>query len=401
MDKKMIKYVGVLVGLVILLIIVLLIKNSVTGGNKYTTEQLEVKLVEAAKKYVEDKKKNNQDILPDAPGGTPLELSDAVLVNNGYIDNLSDIVKGDLTCHGRVYIWNAGNGNYDYVPELTCGNYTTVRLVDKVIQDNDYGVTYGSGLYQRINGNFVTEDRYLNSSGDNFEYVFRGDVVNNYVKIDENLFRIVSIDNEDNMLLILVGSSRKSYTWDEKFNSDVGKYQGINIYEENGLESNAYKLAREFYDETLDMMNKEKISKKLKHLIVPMDLCIGKRSTTDSSMDGSTECATVLEGEYVGMLPAYYYMSASLDSECDSIASKNCGNYNYLSSFDDYWWLVTANSENTNEAYSVSKKFASSNFCSYKSVIRPIIKIGSRVLYKEGNGTLEEPYQINYFTDEE
>ena len=399
MDKQMIKYVGILVGIIFLLIIVLLIKNSMTGGKKYTNEELEEKLVEAAKKYVEDKKKNNQDILPDAPGGTPLELDEALLVNNDYIKELSSISKGNVTCNGRVYVWNAGNGNYDYVPELTCGPYTTVKLVEQVIVDNDYGVTYGSGLYQRKNGAFVTEDRNLDGNGENFEYVFRGDDVNNYVQIDENLFRIVSIDSEDNMLLILVGSSRKSYTWDEKFNSETNKYQGVNIYEENGLESNAYKLAREFYDGTLDMLNKEKISKKLNHLIVPMDLCIGKRSSTDSSIDGSTECKTVLEGEYVGLLPAYYYMSASLDSECTSIASKNCGNYNYLSSFDDYWWLVTANSENSNEAYSVSKKFAASNFCSYKSVIRPIIKIGSRVLYQEGNGTLETPYKIKYFNE--
>ena len=402
MDQKLMKYIIILVGIIVALIIVMLLVNFVTGGRKYEPEDLEAKIVAAAKKYVEDKKKANQDVLPDAPGGTPLELGDDLLVNNGYIDELSDLVKGDdVICHGRVYVWNAGNGNYDYVPEIICGTYTTKRLVDKVIEDGDYGITYGSGLYVRKNGEFVTDDRYLDGNGENFEYVFRGDEVNNYVKIDDNIFRIVAIDDQDNMLLILELSSRKSFVWDEKFNSDTGKNQGINMYEENGLESNAYKLVREYYDGTLELINKEKKSKKINHLLVPMDLCSGKRSINDSSKDGSTECKTKLEGEYVGLLPAYYYMSASLDSGCDSITSKNCGNYNYLSGFDDYWWLLTANADNTSEAYAVARKFVSTNFCSFKSVIRPIMKIGSRVLYKEGKGTIEEPYEIKYFTDDD
>lgn len=400
MDKQLVKYVGILVGLVVLLMIFLLLKNSFTGGTKYTNDKIEEKLVAAAKKYVNDKAKNGQDILPDAPG-TSYSIAASILVNEGYIKDLSSLSKENVTCNGDVVIWNAGNGNYDYVPELTCGNYTTEKLVERVVKDNDYGVTYGSGLYQRIDGVFITNDGELGKQSENFEYVFRGDDVNNFVKIDDNIWRIVAIDRDDNMLLILENNSQKSYTWDDKYNDEIKKYQGINTYEENGLESNAYKVVREFYDGTITLMNREKLSKKLKHILVPMTLCIGKRSLTDTTTDGSAECATILEDEYVGLLPAYYYMSASLDSGCTSITSKNCGNYNYLSSFDDYWWLLTANSENTNEAYAISKKSAVSNLCSYKSVIRPIVKVGSRLIYNEGNGSRDNPYTIKYFSDED
>ena len=399
MDKKMIKYVAILVGLIVLTILFLLITNSIKGGVKYSYEDIETKLVTAAKKYVENKKKNNINVLPDAEGDS-FTLSANTLINEDYLDDLSSYAKDDVVCNGSVEIFNAGNNNYDYVPNLICGNVyrTSVKLAEKVVEDNDSGVTQGSGLYQRVNGKFVTDYSDLTGGGsDSFEYVFRGDDVNNYVKIDDNLWRIVAIDDSDNVLLIFNSHSQRAMAWDEKYNEDVNKYHGINTYESNGLESNAFKSVNEFYGETVVLRDREVYSPKTKYLITPMDLCIGKRSPDDSDLSGKSECSVILENQKMGLLPAYYYMSASLDSGCTSVVSKNCGNYNYLSQFDDYWWLLTANSENTNEAYTVSKKYVESSLCNYKADIRPIIKLGSRVLYSDGNGTLSNPYTVKYY----
>ena len=399
MDKKMLKYVAILIGLIIVTILFLLITNSIKGGVKYSYSDIEVKMVSAAKKYVENKKKNNIDILPSAVGDS-FNLPTSTLINEGYLNDLSSYAKDDVTCNGNVEIFNAGNGNFDYVPSLICGNAykTGIKLAEQVVADNDSGVTEGSGLYQRVNGKFVTDYSDLTGGGsDSFEYVFRGDDVNNYVKIDNNLWRIVAIDDSDNLLLILNAHSQRAYPWDEKFNEDVKKYQGVNTYELNGLESNAYKVAQEFYGETMVLQDREEYSAKTKYLMTPMDLCAGKRSTTDSDFSGKSECSYILENEMIGLLPAYYYMSASLDPNCVNIVSKSCGNYNYLSQFDDYWWLLTANSENTNEAYTVSKKYVESSLCNYRADIRPIIKIGARAIYSEGNGTFDNPYQVKYF----
>ena len=144
-------------------------------------------------------------------------------------------------------------------------------------------------------------------------------------------------------------------------------------------------------------MNKEQYSSKTKYLISPMNLCVGMRDTKDKDISGKTECSKILENQYTGLLPAYYYMSASLDDSCVSIVSRNCGNYNYLSQFDDYWWLLTANAETTNEAYNVSRKAVSSNLCSAKSNIRPTIMLGSRALYESGIGTKTDPYVVKFF----
>ena len=400
MDQKLIKYVGFFVVGLIIIVILLMIFNSATGRTSYTYDKIETKLVNAAKKYVADKKKQNIDVLPESPLSDPYYLSADVLVNEGYIDNLSDYAKDETTCVGGVSIYNAGDGNYDYIPDLTCGTYYEVRkLVDKVLEDNDNGITHGSGLYLRVDGKFITDDSELNINSEDFEYVFRGDEVNNYVKIDDNLWRIVSINNNNDMLLIYNEHSQRAIAWDEKYNEVENKYQGVNTFESNGLESTAYKAIKDFYNGTLVLKDREKYSEKTKYLTVPMNLCVGKRSQEDKDFSGKIECQVVIEDQMVGLLPAYYYMSASLDSGCTTITSKSCGNFNYLSQFDDFWWLMTANSENTNEAYTVSKKYAEASLCNYKADIRPTIMLGSRAVYLDGDGTLNNPYLIKFYNE--
>lgn len=400
MDKQMIKYVGILVGLILLLVVYLLLQNAIKGGTKYSYPDIEKKMVAAAKKYVQDKKKNNIDVLPDV-AGERFSLSSQELVNAGYLNELASYAKDEVVCYGNVDIYNAGNGNFDYAPELNCGDkYETKKLVDVVTGNGENIVTSGSGLYQRVDGKFITDYQDLNGgNSDDFEYVFRGDSVNNYVKIDDNIWRIVAIDAENNMLLIYDAHSQRATAWDEKYNEEEKKYQGVNTYESNGLQSNAYKSVQEFYNGTMILRDREKYSDKTKYYITPMNLCIGKRSTTDSDISGKLECQVVLNDQLIGLLPAYYYMSASLDSSCDAITSKSCGNYNYLSSFDDYWWLLTANSENTNEAYTVSKKYVEASLCNYKADIRPMIKVGSRLVYSDGDGTKDNPYQVKFFNE--
>lgn len=395
MDKKMYKYIAILVGLILLTVIVLWISSLFTGGAKYSYDKIEEKLVNATKKYVED----HPAVLPLTPG-TSTTISSTVLVSNNYIKDLSSYAKDDVSCNGSVEVYFTEDGHYNYVPDFNCGNkYVTVRLSEQVIKDNDYGVVEGSGLYVRRDGEFVEDEEDLGggSDYDSFEYVFRGDEVDNFVKIDDNYWRIVAINDNDDMLLIFVGSVQKSSAWDDRYNEDVNKNQGVNIYEQNGIKSRAMQAVESFYKGEVILMNKEEYSPKTRYLVVPMNLCVGKRDKIDTDISGKVECETVLEEQYAGLLPAYYYMSASLDEGCTTITSKSCGNYNYLSQFDDYWWLLTANSENTNEAYSVARSYVQSNNCSYKSNIRPTIMLGSRAVYESGTGSEADPYTLRFY----
>lgn len=396
MDKKMYKYVAILLVLIILCVVFVWISNLLTGGVKLTYEDLESKLLAATKDYIED----YPGVLPST-SNTSTTISSTTLVNGGYINDLSSyLTDSTVVCNGSVEIYLSNTDNYNYVPDLHCGSkYESIKLYDKVAADNEYGVVSGSGLYQRVNGKFVLEEEELSNSdsSDTFEYVFRGDEVNNFVKIDDNYWRIVAIDGNNDMLLIYNNHIQKTSSWDDRYNEEVDKSQGVNFYEHNGIKSRVMESVESFYNEEAILENKEVYSTKTKYLVSPLNLCVGKRSTTSTDISGSIECSTVLEEQYIGLLPAYYYMSASLDDNCDTIESKNCGNYNYLSQFDDYWWLLTANSENTNEAYNVTQSYVQSSLCSYKSNIRPVILLGSRAVYESGSGTEADPYTVKFY----
>lgn len=397
MDKKMIKYICILVGLLIAVFFVMWLSSQLSGkgsSKKYTYSDVEDKIVSAAKKYVDD----NPGILPTAIGTSTI-LSTSALIDKGYLNELSSYIKDEVSCNGSVEIYAADNNVYNYIPELICGTkYETTKLVDKVLTDNNYGEVQGPGLYLRVDGKFVDDynDLIVNVGIDDFEYIFRGDSVNNYVKIDENVWRIVSIDSYNNMLMIFNNHAQKVSAWDDRYNSDYNKNQGINNYSLNKVDSRIKTVVDEFYAGKIPLEDRVEYSDKTKYLTTAMDLCIGKRSSTSSDLNGTEECSVILEDQKVGLLPAYYYMSASLDPGCNSIVSKNCGNFNYLSDFDDYWWLLTANSDNTNEAYAVSKMYAESALCSNKTSVKPIIKIGSRAIYESGNGSMEDPYVIKF-----
>ncbi|MBO5375726.1 MAG: hypothetical protein J6A52_02635 [Bacilli bacterium] len=396
MDKSMYKYVGILVGMIALIVILLLLKNLVSGGVKLSYEEIEEKLVTATMDYIEE----FPGALPSTSDST-ITISSATLINAGYIKDLSSYVgKENIICNGSVDIYLANDSYYNYVPSLYCGSaYETTKLYNKVLIDNEFGVVSGSGLYQRVDGEFILDEQDLSnpSSTESFEYVFRGEEVNNYVLIDDNYWRIVAITDSNDMILIYVGHTKKTLPWDDRFNSEVGKTQGINEYEQNGLKSRAMEAVESFYKGEISLFNNEKYSSKTNYLISPMNLCVGKRSTTETDISGAIECKKILENQYVGLLPAYYYMSASLDDECTTISSKNCGNHNYLSQFEDYWWLLTTNSETTNEAYNVAKKYVESALCSSKSNVRPMITLGSRAIYEKGNGTEADPYVVKFY----
>ena len=129
-------------------------------------------------------------------------------------------------------------------------------------------------------------------------------------------------------------------------------------------------------------------------------MSIGKRKATDKDSSGKIECSQRLDGQYVGLLPAYYYMNASVDENCDTITSRSCGNDNYLSSFNDYWWLLTANQEASNEAYQVFKTYARSELCIAKTNVKPTVLLGNRVLWESGDGSSNNPYTIKFYADE-
>ena len=280
--------------------------------------------------------------------------------------------KDGVTCTGSVSV-QMEDDEYIYNPILSCGDkYTSVSLSSKVVSNNEI-VTSGDGLYFR--------------SG---EYVFRGENVNNYVQLDNTIWRIVKINNKDEVVLINQDGVGYGSVWDNRYNENKKYDAGINNYSVSRINdylADIYKGSNK--DESLNILSKKDKSK-----LVSYDLCIGKRSSKSEDKGNNDECKQTLKGQKMGLLTVSDYLYASVDPNCKSIESMSCKNYNYLAIRKE-WWLGTANSDNTYAAYAVKSGGAvkSVDAANY-ALVRPVIHLDSNVFFKSGKGTLEKPYKV-------
>lgn len=347
-----------LLGIVALIIVIIVFSSF--KGEKLTYEQLENKMKYAAISYYE----TNKDKLPS--DGNSVTLQYNTLVEAEEIKAIDKYTTS--SCTGRVIIKNTNN-NYSYTPYLDCGSdYKTIEFYNKILSDNEI-VTNDSGLY--VNGS---------------SKVFRGENVNNFVKIGDKMWRIVRIDDDNSVKLILYSDSIRT-TFDNRYNAEKGYSIGKNIYSFSRLK------------ETIDEVYNEDafLNSDIKGKLVSKPLCVGARNSDDSANDGSTECSETLEGQYIGALSLYEYIYASLDSKCNSAKTKECQNYNYLAKteYNISWWLITPAKENTYQSYYVSS-YGSIDVgnCSINLNARPTIYLSTDIMYSSGTGTLEDPYII-------
>ena len=308
LNKKLITYLVIAVGGLILLFIVLGIISSLRG-KRMSFDKVEQQMQDAAKAYYKDRVSE----LPGNNGGQvevdALTLKDRETVQSGQpssrlwvkacgilrqsvswvertkkwqvIKDLSKITKKGAVCTGKVVVEKNGD-YYLYTPYLDCGEtYQTISLTDKIKSDNPV-VTEKDGLYQ---------------IGDNL--VFRGENVNNYVSFAGKKWRIIRINN-DGTLRLLQDDITYTGVWDDRYNINKQGNTGINDYMISRLKDG---LERIYTEESIfNDTSKSKIAFK--------NLCIGKRYEDETNNTGSVECATVAENMPVGLMQVNEYMIA-------------------------------------------------------------------------------------------
>ena len=358
--KKLIIILGAFVGFIILVIVLLLVIHSMSGKT-LSYKQIESKLTEAAKKYYS----KNKDLLPQNDGGQ-VTVDDTTLSSSDYLKPLSELVsdKEGISCTGKVLV-NYRNSKYRYVPLLDCGDaYKTETLVS-YIKKNEPKVFEGEGLYDM-----------------NSELVYRGENPNNYIQFSGKIYRIVKIV-DDKAVLILQDKFERS-TWDNRYNIDRNGRDGINDYSVSRVKTN---LATILEEEKL-------ISNDDKMLLAIHDLYVGKRGEEDSYNDGTLEKSMIDKDQYIGLLPLYDYLNASIDSLCRSAKTRNCSNYNYLDHFDYVWWLMTGDSNYSHKVFRATGGSIDSYGASNSYYLRPVIMLTNSALYAGGTGTEADPYLV-------
>ena len=358
--KKLFIITGGIIGLVVLIVIILLIYNAIFGKTSY--KDIENKLLKAAKEYYTD----NASLLPKDET-EEVTTTDSALTAAGYLKSMSELTKEmkGVSCTATVVVSYSG-GDYRYTPLLDCETAYSTKTLTSYIKDNETRVYTGSGLYD-LNG----------------ELVYRGENPNNYVKFANKMWRIVKIEN-DQVVMIANEKSEKS-VWDDRFNTERNRNEGINDYAVSRIYENLTTL---YNGDTL-------FNETAKKLLGIHSLYTGKRYETDAYNDGSIEKATYTERQYIGLLPLYDYINASVDTNCTSASTESCRNYNYLNHFEYNWWTLTADASNTYKAFRISSDGtieimkASSN-----GYIRPVIHLAKDALYVSGTGTQTDPYII-------
>ena len=361
-DKPFIKKIVLGVFAVIILIIIISVLLPLFKTEKLTYSDVENKMKQAAIEYYKD----NKELLP-LPGGTTTitysELQQKKLLKpvNKYLDN-------NVQCSGQVVV-NNNNGNYSYTPYLNCGDeYTTIELYKKVLNNNEI-VTQRDGLYLINNAK-----------------VFRGERINNYVSFANKTWRILRIES-DNSIKLLLDNANTRTSWDNRYNSEKKYNSGKNIYNISRLKESIDSL----YNDSTFLSNDDKSK------LVSKNLCIGNRSKTETNNSGSAECKTVLENQYIGLIGLYEYITASIDEKCQNYSNNECQNYNYLTRHSDNnsWWTITPVAENSYEVYQIGSYGNMSIVnCSNIAVIRPTVYLSSDVMYSSGTGTETDPYVI-------
>ncbi len=377
MDAKLFKGLGMAIGVFVVIIFLLFGLASCSGGGKvtYTYETLQQKMLLIAKKYYEENPKD----LPSEDGDTDTYTLKKMISEEKLPEVTTLFNNEEMKCDGSVTVTN-NNGYYLYTPYLNCSagkdeKYETITLADKIKEDSL--TTSGYGLYQ-----------------DGETYYYRGEVKNNFVKFpggqkDEaakKLYRIIGINADGTIRLIQLDTIRNAI-WDNRYNIEYGASDGINDFFVNDISSRIKESLEKEYN------NPKSWPEAYKALITTQKLCIGKRSKTDESKDGSTECAQTIDAQ-LGALTIYEILRISLDENCKVPEDRSCKNYNWMSSINRTTWLLTADTDISRQAY----KYDSTNIflskCSTSSNILPVFNIIDKTIYQSGTGTEEDPYII-------
>lgn len=355
-------FVIIALGVLFLLLFIISLFNK----KNYDYEEIESIMEKAAISYF----KTYPDSLPQNEKQTA-QITAATLTATGKMKDLSDYTKKGINCDGKVEVAKRGS-EYIYTPYLTCGeNYKTQKLSSLVLSSEI--VKEGYGLYK------------VNDS-----YIYKGELVDNYVKLNNYTWRIVKIDANENIVLVLEDTFSYNIPWDNRYNSEQKYNSGNNTFSTSRIKEN---LSSIYNGEIVNGKN-ELLDNNTKAKMVEFNLCVGKRDLNDATHDNSTECNTTAQNTQIGLLTVADYLAASIDSNCTTTTAKACQNYNYLNNKTKFW-LATPKSNTTHQVYSVSangiiKEESASSFAN----ARVVIHLNSNTLVKSGTGTEKDPYII-------
>ena len=276
----------------------------------------------------------------------------------------------------------------------------TKRYFLKVQNPFDQFVSFSIDTkYQEMDGSFQSVLLAMNEVKENAEeeglikkneqegmtYYFKGNVMNNYVSFADYLWRVVRI-NPDQSVKLVLDSTLDSM---EPFNDE--EHAGSEIFEESHL----YSLLQDFYNLHLQEYDR---------FIASTSYCFDNSILTEEENKIAYLPSYRL---FVDHLPTYSCSGSSLPLKiamltADEVlfagaSTENEAEYYLKGAYQSSWWTMTPSKKESGKMHylAVSKEgiIESDIVESNRLFFRPVISLNRRVRV-EGMGTLEEPYVI-------
>lgn len=270
------------------------------------------------------------------------------------------------------------------IEENTDTYFASIIKNDNEIKDNSES-TWGRDVATSNEGLIKTK------SDDGSIYYFRGNVLNNYVVFANLKWRIVRINNDETVRLVLddVTDSSSSYYED---NSDIPLKEKLD-FSKNKLSTNLNNWYQQHLEEYDSYINSNKYC---------LDDSIFKEEESRTTYLGnprilgefneSNSCLGTTYTSRIGILSADEVISAGASSTLE-----NQSYYLYLPNITNSWWTLTPSFSEAERInffeVNNSGKISDTAVGSYYRSVRPVINLIKKVT-ATGKGTINDPYVI-------
>lgn len=217
--------------------------------------------------------------------------------------------------------------------------------------ENENIVVSGSGLYDM-------EDRY----------VFRGNVTNNYVKLNGTYFRILSLDKTAKTMKLIATTNSGSAVWGTT--TENNNFNTSTLYTET--------LNKSLYPTITNINIKWNIGK------------IENTSQLNINAVRTYEAKTKIESE-LGLISMSEYMEASTNIDCSNGILASCSLDNYLD-IKDSWTTTTTTSSVVYIDASKGISYETDLISAHHNIYRTLNVIP---MEKSGTGTYSDPFIIS------
>ena len=289
------------------------------------------------------------------------------------------------------------------------GNVLKNASLGEDLVENVGTVTNGDGLYK---------DAYEENV-----YTYRGSNPNNYVNFNNELWRIISVNTNDNTIKIIRNESIGSFVYDSvmrRYNKDGycsdGSY-GCNIFGSNTTlydknMSPITTLAREYGKTAYNLPSEDSelniylnndyynnLSLNAQEMIIEGIYKVGPVGSPPLNTQIEEAGAAKWKGK-IAMADITEYARASIYSSCTGFSTPlaaNCANQNWMHNYNLLWLTISPIANNASALFRVNAsefQIGSVATANTNQNIRPVVTLSPEVQITSGDGTQNNAYNL-------